>query len=143
MSQETTRAAMADDPNCDSDPSWISAEEAARRILESVKPITQVETVAVRDALGRVIAVDVKSRVAVPNHTNSAMDGYALRGEDLPAEGAREFRVVGKALAGAPYAGRVESGQCVRIMTGAVMPKGTDTVVMQERVSLSGDLVTQ
>jgi molybdopterin molybdotransferase len=136
-----TRKFMAQDPSCDSDPSWISADEATRRILDAVRPVSQVETVAVRDALGRVIATDVKSRVQVPNHTNSAMDGYALRGEDLPADGSREFQVIGTAFAGAPFRGSVESGQCVRIMTGAVMPSGTDSVVMQERVTLRDDRV--
>ena len=142
MSRDTGNAIVTDDPNCDSDPSWIRADEAARQVLAKVRPITQVETVAVRETLGRVIARDLKSRVAVPNHNNSAMDGYALRGGDLPPDGFREFQVVGKSMAGDPFSGSVEQGQCVRIMTGAVMPEGTDTVVMQERVTLSGNMAS-
>ena len=142
MNQDSMKADILNDPNCDSDPSWISADEAARRVLDSVRPITQIESVAVRDALGRVVARNLESRVMVPNHTNSAMDGFAMRGEDLPTDGTGEFEVVGKALAGEPFNKRVNSGQCVRIMTGAVMPEGTDTVVMQERTTLSGNRVT-
>ncbi len=130
------------DPSCDFDPTSIGATEAMERILAAVRPVTQVERVNLRAALGRVIAQDVLSRVQVPNHTNSAMDGYALSGDALPADGERTFDMVGVAFAGQPFRGPVGEGQCVRIMTGAVMPEGTDTVVMQERVALQGDAVT-
>ena len=130
------------DPSCDFDPASISAGEAMERVLASIRPITQVERVNLRSALGRVIAKDVLSRVQVPNHTNSAMDGFALRGGDLLGEGERTFDMLGVAFAGKPYPGPVGEGQCVRIMTGAVMPEGTDTVVMQERVTIEGDTVT-
>ncbi len=128
--------------SCDFDPLSISATEALQRILEAVPVISTTETVALRTALGRVAAQDVISRVNVPNHTNSAMDGYALSGEALPLTGSRCFEVVGIAFAGKPYQGEVKQGQCVRIMTGAVMPNGTDSVVMQERVQKQGTRVT-
>lgn len=130
------------DPSCDFDPASISATEAMERVLAAVTPVAQVESVNLRAALGRVIAQDVRSRVQVPNHTNSAMDGFALRGRDLPSDGERTFTEIGVAFAGRPYPGPVGEGQCVRIMTGAVMPEGTDTVVMQERVSVDGETVT-
>ena len=86
-----------------------------------------------RSALGRVLAEDVHSHIDVPAHTNSAMDGYAVAGVDLAESGSRELRVIGTAWAGRPFTGGVRPGECVRIMTGAKMPPGTDTVVMQER----------
>ena len=127
---------------CDSDPDSISAERAQRLIREAVSPVVQVETVAVRDALGRVAAADVASRVRVPNHTNSAMDGYALGGRDLPERGTKKCRVIGVSMAGKPFHGEVGDGQCVRIMTGAVMPAGADSVVIQERVTRTGEHIT-
>ena len=113
--------------------------EALSRMLAEVRPVAGVETLAVRSALGRVLAADVVSGIDVPSHTNSAMDGYALRGVDLPADGERGFPVIGTSAAGRPFDGQVEPGQCVRIMTGAPMPSGTDTVVMQENVTRDGD----
>ncbi len=138
---DTPPSRAASDPSCDLDPASLSAAEAMDRILARVEPVTQVEVVSLRSALGRVVARDVRSRVAVPNHTNSAMDGYALNGADLPAADERPFEVVGVSFAGQPYQGSVGEGQCVRIMTGAVMPEGTDTVVMQERVTSKGKTV--
>lgn len=138
----TDAASASSDINCDRDPDSITAEQARQRILSLVEPVQHIESIALRSALGRVIATDVKSRVQVPNHTNSAMDGYALRGDDLPLEGHRQFQMVGSSFAGKPYFGEVASGQCVRIMTGAVIPLNCDSVVTQERVSRTDDQVT-
>ena len=91
---------------------------------------------ALREALDRVLGVDIQSPMAVPNHTNSAMDGYALRFADLNGS---PLRVVGTAWAGKAFVGVVNTGECVRIMTGAVMPEGADTVVMQEHVEQQDD----
>jgi molybdopterin molybdotransferase len=136
------KTSPAESPNCDFDPAWITADEASRQVLELAKPVTVVETVALRATLNRVTAADIRSRVKVPNHTNSAMDGYAFIGADISSGEARDFTVTGASFAGRPFNGRVDSGQCVRIMTGAVMPEGADTVVMQERVQRQGDMVT-
>jgi len=133
---------------CDTDPAAVSAERAHELIDAAVTPVAEVETVAVRAALGRVVAADVCAPAPVPNHTNAAMDGYALRARDLPARGAKNFRVIGVSMAGKPYrsgedgAGKLGRDQCVRIMTGAVMPAGADSVVAQERVERSGGIVT-
>ncbi|MBX2867203.1 MAG: molybdopterin molybdotransferase MoeA [Acidiferrobacterales bacterium] len=135
-------AANTQDISCDFDPGSISADEALRRILADITPIHQTESISLRTALGRVTAIDVKSRVNVPNHTNSAMDGYALKGDALPSEDTATFKVAGISFAGKPFRGGVRSGECIRIMTGAVMPEGCDTVVTQERVSREGDSVT-
>jgi molybdopterin molybdotransferase len=114
--------------------------EALARILAEVTPVEGFELVSTRDALDRVLHDPVRSTLDVPAHTNSAMDGYALDGGDLPAEGERVLRVIGTAWAGRPYPGKASPGECVRIMTGAPLPVGTDTVVMQEHVRRDGEV---
>jgi len=113
--------------------------QALEQVLAVVEPVSEVEVLDIREALGRVLAEDVISAVDVPAHTNSAMDGYALAGSDLPKAGKCTLQLVGTAWAGRPLQARVEAGQCARIMTGAVMPAGTDTVVMQEHVERVDD----
>ncbi len=113
--------------------------EALSRILAEVRPVGGGETLAVRSALGRVLSADVVSRIDVPSHTNSAMDGYALIGTDLSEDDETRLEVIGTSAAGRPFAGEVRTGQCVRIMTGAPMPEGADTVAMQENVMRDGD----
>jgi molybdopterin molybdotransferase len=130
----TTRASCADD----SDPLALTVQQARDAIRAALVPIQDEEQVAIRSALGRALAKDCVSPLDVPSHTNSAMDGYALAGSDLPREGAREYRVVATALAGQTVSEVCVSGDCVRIMTGAPMPSGTDTVVMQEQVEVLG-----
>ncbi len=129
------------DPSCMDpvDTGSISADDALHRILSSITPLEAAERVNLRPALGRILAEDLHSAVAVPGHTNSAVDGYAVAGSELPEAGAAELTVLGSSFAGRPFHGRVEPGQCVRIMTGAVMPEGADTVVMQEHVERIDD----
>jgi len=96
----------------------------------------------VRSALNRTLAEDVYSTVNVPAHTNSAMDGYAVRSSDLPADDStKTLTVIGTAWAGRPYHGSAQESQCVRIMTGAKMPEGTDTVIMQEQVECADNTI--
>ncbi|HSM29901.1 MAG TPA: gephyrin-like molybdotransferase Glp [Woeseiaceae bacterium] len=118
----------------------LKLSDALDRILADVRPVDGCEMLAVRSALGRVLAADVVSAIDVPSHTNSAMDGYALVGADLPADGEIRLDVIGTSAAGRPFAGDVGPGQCVRILTGAPMPPGADTVVMQENVTRDGDV---
>ncbi len=113
------------------DPDALPVEQAQQIIREFVTPVQAVEKVALRSALDRVLAHDIVSPINVPQHDNSAMDGYAVRGDDLGAE-AVTLRVVATVLAGGGYDGTVDKGECVRIMTGAPMPDGCDTVVPQE-----------
>lgn len=115
-------------------------EEALARISADISPVDGFETVATRDALDRVLYAPIRSSLDVPAHTNSAMDGYALDGQQLPAEGERGYRVIGTAWAGRPFDGTAGAGECVRIMTGAPVPAGADTVVMQEQVRREGDV---
>ena len=129
-------------PDCyEGDPDLLPPGEAMRRIRAHVRPVATTETVAVIDALGRVAARDVVSPMDVPGHTNSAMDGYACAGDSLPDDAPRWYEVPGTAYAGNPFADPVGPSQAVRIMTGAVMPAGTDTVVMQEHVDVDGNRV--
>lgn len=119
----------------------LSVGEARRRILDRLRPLTETERLPLKHALDRVTAYPVQAPFDVPPHANSAMDGYALRSADLPKEGRRLLSVIGTVLAGAPFKGEVAAGQCVRIMTGGVLPRGCDTVIMQEQAERSGDQI--
>jgi molybdopterin molybdotransferase len=119
----------------------LAVEEARRRILAEVSAVRGIEKLALRSALGRVLAQDIRSPIDVPAHINSAVDGYALRAADLPAAGETELRVIGTAWAGRPFDGAVGPGECVRIMTGAPLPEGADTAVMQETVQVLGERI--
>jgi molybdopterin molybdotransferase len=110
----------------------ISVADARARIAASLRPIDGRETVPVAAALGRVLAEDLISPIDVPAHDNSAMDGFAFRGAELAAEGESRFRVAGVVMAGDAAPVLADPGECVRIMTGAVMPAGLDTVVPLE-----------
>ena len=114
------------------DPDALCVADAQRIIRDFVQPVRAVEMVALRSSLGRVLARDLVSPINVPSHDNSAMDGYALRGSDLPAEGTVTLKVVGIAYAGKPLDIIPGAGECVRIMTGGVMPAGCDSVLPQE-----------
>ncbi len=125
----------------DFDPTSKDAMQALTMIINAVDRPQKTEAIPVLDSLGRVVASEMHSRINVPGHTNSAMDGYAFRGTDIPAQGQVELSVVGTSWAGRPYTGSILPGTCARIMTGAAMPDGSDTVVMQERVETTGDTI--
>ena len=118
------------------DPQALSAPQVHDFLARLVTPVVQTLELPLFEALGRVLAADVVSPLDVPPHDNSAMDGYAFAGGQLTTDAALELQVIGTALAGKAWQGNVERGQCVRIMTGAVMPEGLDTVVPQEFVSI-------
>jgi molybdopterin molybdotransferase len=122
----------------DYDPNSLPVERARALIREFLAPVTAVERVHIRAALGRVLATDVLSPIDVPGHDNSAMDGWAVRFADLDPAGTT-LRRVGESFAGKPFAGALGRGEAVRIFTGGVMPPGADTVVMQERASVTAD----
>ena len=121
------------------DPGAMPVPQAQDFIARLVPRVRAVEHVALRSALGRVLAQDVVSPIDVPSHDNAAMDGYALRGLDLANDGVTELPIAGTSLAGQSVVSVVPPGFCVRIMTGAVMPDGLDTVVPQEFVTLLED----
>jgi molybdopterin molybdotransferase len=128
------------EPSCadERDPESLTVDAARRRILAAVEPIVDSERLALRQTLDRVLAQRIVSPLDVPAHANAAMDGYAVRGEDLPDDTLIPLEVIGEAFAGHPFTDRVGKRQCVRIMTGAPIPTGADTVVMQERVERDG-----
>lgn len=129
--------------NCGGDHSAqaLTVTEALEQILDNCEPVAGIESLALRDTLERVLAEDVVSPVNVPAHTNSAMDGYAIRASDLSAHGDTELVLAGTTLAGHPFEGVVKAGECVRVMTGSPIPDGTDTVVMQENVDARGKVI--
>jgi molybdopterin molybdotransferase len=124
-----------DKAGCGHDGPALPLSDALGRVLAAVTPVSDSERLPIRQALGRVLGSDVRSTIDVPAHDNSAMDGYALRSADLPDAAPMRLRLIGTAFAGRPFDGRVGEGESVRIMTGAPVPEGADTVVMQERVS--------
>ncbi len=141
---ETLPPTLANVVSCLSgyDPDALPVRDAQRIIREFVQPVRAVEKVALRAALGRVLAADIVSPIDVPAHDNSAMDGFALRGSDLRADAPVTLRVIGTTYAGNASGLAPGSGECVRIMTGGVMPEGCDSVVPQEFVTQEGELVS-
>ena len=121
------------------DPQALSADGVLAFLAHMVTPLGGAQAVPLFQALDRILAEDVISPLSVPPHDNSAMDGYAFHGDSLPA--AQSLQVVGTALAGKAWQGQVHAGQCVKIMTGAIMPAGLDTVVAQELAQIDGDRV--
>ena len=124
------------------DPQAMSADGVLAFLSKLVTPVQEARDLPLFDALGRVLAEDVVSPFDVPPHDNSAMDGYAFFGGQLSPGASLELNVVGTALAGKAWQGTVKAGECVKIMTGAIMPQGFDTVVPQEFVSVNKSAVT-
>ena len=140
MTKPTSISQLIADPSCmeDYDPNAMSVQQARQFIQQFLSPVVETETLPVMQSLGRVLAADIVSPSNVPNHNNSAMDGYAFR----YSEGAKIIKVIGTAFAGKAFSGDVKAGECVKIMTGAVIPTGADTVVMQERIAIKSDCIT-
>jgi len=131
-------------PSCadDREPGVLSVDAARTHLLTQVRPIAGIERLPLRTTLDRILAEDIISPIDVPGHANSAMDGFALRYADLDPEGRTELHCIGTAMAGQPIGKAVGAGECVRIMTGAPLPEGADTVVMQEHAEDRGERVT-
>ncbi|GHX09343.1 bifunctional molybdopterin-guanine dinucleotide biosynthesis adaptor protein MobB/molybdopterin molybdotransferase MoeA [Vibrio cholerae] len=125
---------------CDTlSPAFLSVEQGREKILSLISPLAETESVAIQECYQRVLAREVFSPINVPAYRNSAMDGYALRSDDLERD---SYRVVAEVLAGSHYPKTVELGEAVKIMTGAPMPLGADTVVMREQATQNGELVS-
>jgi molybdopterin molybdotransferase len=124
------------------DPQALPAGKVNEFLAALVQPVQATETVGLMDALDRVLAQDIVSPISVPAHDNSAMDGFAFAGASLLSDKATKLKIVGTALAGKAWQGTVAAGECVKIMTGAVMPAGLDTVVPQELCEVSGDQIS-
>jgi molybdopterin molybdotransferase len=140
---EKSLSDLINNPSCldDYDPNSMAVVQARKYIKEFLKPVSTRESVPLRSSLGRILAEDIHAPCNVPNQNNSAMDGYAFNADDMASTSETSLTVIGTAFAGKAYEGGIKKGQCVRIMTGAVMPEGADTVVVQERVTLEGDSI--
>ena len=125
----------------DYDPNSMSVEHAREYIKAFLAPVKETEQISLLKALGRILAHEIYAPHNVPNHDNSAMDGYALNADDLAASGATTLKIIGAAFAGTPFNGVVAKGECVRIMTGASIPQGLDTVIPQELVQADADSI--
>jgi molybdopterin molybdotransferase len=119
-----------------------TVEQARLKILSLLKPITGTRTVAIREALDQVLAADLLSPINVPAHDNSAMDGYAFNSSNIQNSDITHLTMIGTAYAGKAFTGTCRNGECVRIMTGAVMPLNCDTVLVQENATVSGDQIS-
>ncbi|HDM8228936.1 TPA: bifunctional molybdopterin-guanine dinucleotide biosynthesis adaptor protein MobB/molybdopterin molybdotransferase MoeA [Vibrio campbellii] len=125
---------------CDTlSPAFLSVVQGQEKILSLVNTVAETEACKIENAYGRVLADHVVSPVNVPQYTNSAMDGYAIRGDDIERD---SYQVVAEVMAGHAYDQPLEVGQAVKIMTGAPTPINGDTVVMREQASQDGDTVT-
>ena len=116
--------------------------EAQEQIFQQITPTNKTESVSVKEALGRTLGEEIISPIHVPAYNNSAMDGYAIQGSDLPENGNITLEVVGSSFAGTPFEGSMQAGQSIRIMTGAKIPDGADTVIMQEKATREGEQVS-
>jgi molybdopterin molybdotransferase len=124
----------------DYDPNSMPVEQARQLIKQFLAPVTEYENIKIQDAFHRTLAADVLSPMNVPPHNYSSMDGYAVRHADL-AGASNKLKKIGSSFAGHGFAGSVAAGECVRIMTGALIPDGCDSVVMQEQVKVDGELI--
>ncbi len=122
---------------------FLSVSEVQKRIISDIKAIDGTEQVAIREALGRILAQDIVATFDTPPCDNSGMDGYAFSSKELTSDLSEEstltLKIAGQSFAGHPYNGEIAAGEAIRIMTGAQVPDGVDTVVMQEHTEKSGD----
>ncbi|HCG8654708.1 TPA: bifunctional molybdopterin-guanine dinucleotide biosynthesis adaptor protein MobB/molybdopterin molybdotransferase MoeA [Vibrio parahaemolyticus] len=125
---------------CDTlSPAFLSVVQGQEKILSLVNTVSEIEACKIENAYGRVLAEHIVSPVNVPQYTNSAMDGYAIRSDDVDRD---SYQVVAEVMAGHAYDQPLEVGQAVKIMTGAPTPRNGDTVVMREQAIQEGDKVT-
>ncbi len=125
---------------CDTlSPAFLSVVQGQEKILSLVNTVSEIEACKIENAYARVLAEDIISPVNVPQYTNSAMDGYAIRSDDVDRD---SYQIVAEVMAGHAYDQPLEVGQAVKIMTGAPTPRNGDTVVMREQASQEGDKVT-
>jgi len=126
--------------DCCSAPGLLPFECALENMLSQITPVTQTLSLPISQALNFVLAQDIVSPLNVPNHDNSAMDGYAFSLASLTQS--KTLTLVGRSMAGAPFEGECQLGECIRIMTGAKMPACCDSVEMQENVQVENDNIT-
>ena len=132
------------DPSCmdDYDPNSMPVVKARQFIKQFLRPVAETENLPIRESLGRVLAENILSPANVPNYDNSAMDGYAFNADNIEQDTTTTLKLIGTAFAGEAFEGVLTAGECVRIMTGGMLPAGADSVIMQERVRLNGDMIS-
>lgn len=123
------------------EPNLLPVSQALEKILLALPSIEDNEIIAIENTKARTLAEDIIARTNVPLHNNSAVDGYALNSQDIATQGITSLTIAGAAFAGQVYTGHLKSGQCIRIMTGAIIPSGADTVIMQEQVEIKNDSI--
>lgn len=126
--------------DCCAAPGLLPFESALANMLSQIKPVTQTLTVPISQAVNFVLAQNITSPLNVPNHDNSAMDGYAFAADSLAKN--TTLTLIGRSMAGAPFQGICKLGDCIRIMTGAKMPDCCDSVEMQENVQVDNERIT-
>ncbi|MEY4211430.1 MAG: hypothetical protein RLZ92_1811 [Pseudomonadota bacterium] len=119
----------------------LSVAQAQTAILDAIESINQQELIPLSQALGRVLATDLYSPIAVPPQNNSAMDGYGFHSSEIIENQAFTLSVIGTSWAGKPFTGKLAKGQCIRILTGATVPEAVDSVIAQEQVSIDNNQV--
>jgi len=119
----------------------ISLDQALRQICNSLSPVSATERIALSDALGRILADPVISTHKIPAENVSSMDGYAFSSQEIKKGHPFTLKQVGISWAGRPFSASIKAGECVRIFTGAVLPPGADSVIMQEQVTLTDDVI--
>ena len=119
----------------------LSIDAALAKIKAAVHPVAGSEKVVLKNALGRVLTESVLSPINIPHDRNAAMDGYAFSSKDINPEQPFTLGLVGTSWAGRPFNGRLQSGQCIRIFTGAAIPSQADSVIMQEHVRTDGQTI--
>ncbi len=143
MSIQSNNIMISTQPSCadiyESD--LLPVEQALKQILSNLPCLADYETINIEQAKGRTLSQTIKAPFNVPQHNNSAVDGYALNSNDLPDEDIASLSITGTAYAGNPWSNSINPGECIRIMTGAVIPPGTNTVIMQEHVKLNNNSI--
>ena len=119
-------------------PDILTVQQALNKIESTIAPISGTEKCSLKIALGRIMVTQVHSKINIPLDRNASMDGYALSGVDL-SHSPVLLKMIGTSWAGKPFLNKIYPGQCVRIFTGAVVPDGADSVIMQERVETQGN----
>jgi len=123
------------------EPGLLPVEQALAHILSALPCIEDYEIINIEKAKARTLSQDIIATINVPRHNNSAVDGYGVNARDLPSEGIASLEVIGSSFAGQPYTKSIITTQCIRIMTGAIIPEGVDTVIMQEHVEVKETLI--
>ncbi len=114
----------------------LPVDQALKKILSALPSLNEYECINIQKAKGRTLFEKITATFNVPQQNNSAVDGYAFIANDVPSQGIKSLKIIGSAYAGKPYTDSIDSGQCIRIMTGSAIPKNADTVAMQEHIAL-------